>query len=199
MRLLSPVAARFQGEPLRLGNGLAMREDVLKDDVKLAHVVLPKAVLVPAGSLEQQVLLAHDGHFERCVPFGVQGLVDGRGGLLCIAERHNKVLHSCCQLRSWGNTCTARQSCVCTWACWRGGYSLGLKCHSCPLQPDSCPASVSGCSFSSAGHWNTHLDHVRPQHQARLNVAHGSFGAALSTRGDAVDRGAAVVLLQTLW
>jgi hypothetical protein len=89
----------------------------------------------------------------------------------------------------------ARQSCVCTWPCWRGGYSLGLKCHFCPLQPDSCPASVSGCSFSSAGHWNTHLDHVRPQHQARLNVAHGSFGAALSTRGDAVDRGAAAVVL----
>jgi hypothetical protein len=74
------------------------------------------------------------------------------------------------------------------------GHSPGQRCHSCPLQRGRGPASVSGCAFSPAGRGNnTHLDHIRPQHQAGLDVAHGSLGAALAARGDAVDGGGAAV------
>lgn len=71
---------------------MGVRELVLEDDVKLAHVVLAKAVLIPAVHLEQQALLAHDGQVEDGVPFGVERLVDGGRGFLCVAKREDEVL-----------------------------------------------------------------------------------------------------------
>lgn len=53
-------------------------------------------------------------------------------------------------------------------------------------------------ALSPAGSASSHLDDGCTQHQARLNVAHGSFGAALAAGGNAVDGGAAVVLLEAL-
>jgi hypothetical protein len=65
---------------------------LLEYDVKLAHVILPKAVLVPADDFEQEALLAEDGQFECLVPFWVQLLVYGGSGEFLIAEREDQVL-----------------------------------------------------------------------------------------------------------
>ena len=94
-RLLLSGAPCLQRKPLWLLLGEAILELVLEYDVKLAHVVLSKAVLVPADHLEQEALLADNGQFERLVPFRVQLLVDsGRRGL-CIAQGEDEVLQKC--------------------------------------------------------------------------------------------------------
>jgi hypothetical protein len=67
-------------------------ELVLEYDVKLAHVVLAKAILVPADDLEQEALFADDGQLERLVPFWVQLLVYGGSGEFLIAEGEDEVL-----------------------------------------------------------------------------------------------------------
>lgn len=82
------AASRLEAVPLGLLLGVAVRELVLKYDVKLAHVVvLAEAVFVPAADLEQEALFAHDGQVEHRVPFGVQRLIDGWGGLFRFAKR----------------------------------------------------------------------------------------------------------------
>lgn len=91
-RLLLARAPRLQGKPLRLLLGEGIREQVLEDDVKLAHVVLAEPVLVPAADLEEEALLAHDGQVQYRVPFGVERLVDGGRGFLCVAEGQDEVL-----------------------------------------------------------------------------------------------------------
>jgi hypothetical protein len=91
-RLLLARAARLELVPLRLLQRAGVGEEVLEDDVKLAHVVLAEAVLVPAADLEQQALLADDGQVEHRVPFGVQRLVDRGRGLFGVAQREHQVL-----------------------------------------------------------------------------------------------------------
>jgi hypothetical protein len=67
---------------------------LLEYDVKLAHVVLSKAILIPADDLEQEALFADDGQFERLVPFWVQLLVYGGCGEFLIAEGEHEVLQT---------------------------------------------------------------------------------------------------------
>ena len=103
---------------------------VLKYDVKLAHVVLAKAVLVPADDFEQEALLANYGQFDRFVPLGVQLLVYGRCSDFCIAEGEDEVLWTL-----WLETDVGYGT-----VAWE--HILGQKCRSGPLQQDLYPAFV---------------------------------------------------------
>jgi hypothetical protein len=91
-RLLLAGPPRLQGKPLWLLLRESVLELFLEYDVKFAHVILAKAVFVPADDLEQEALLAEDGQFERLVPFRVQLLVYGRSCEFLVAEREDKVL-----------------------------------------------------------------------------------------------------------
>jgi hypothetical protein len=124
-RLLLARSARLQGKPLGLCGSVAWLEDVLEDDVKLAHVVLAEAVLVPAHDFEQESLLALDGHLEGCVPFWVECLVDGGGGFAGVTEGEDEVgvrgatAVLCSEVASLGEL--AGLLCVC--------LSLSIKTH----------------------------------------------------------------------
>lgn len=65
---------------------LAISKYLFHRTLEFAKIVLAKAVLVPANSLEEQILDAGYGHLEGLVPFWVQRLVDGRGCLARVSE-----------------------------------------------------------------------------------------------------------------
>ena len=112
-RLLLAGAPGLKREPLGLLDGLGVLEDVLEDDVKLAHVVLAKAVLVPAAGLEQGALDADDGEVERGVPFWVQGFVDRGRGFAGISHVEDQVLQgppsAAGPMQDCGSNCAPRR------------------------------------------------------------------------------------------
>jgi hypothetical protein len=196
-RLLLAGAARLERVPARLLLGAGVEREVLEDDVKLAHVVLAEAVLVPAADLEQQALLAHNGQVEYRVPFGVERLVDGRRGLLRVAEGQHEVLQRLSALSPMQRCAipTPLMACACQ-SQPPSGHSPGQRCHCGPLQRGSCPAAWLAPALSRGERRSgaPHLQHMCPQHQPGLCLLHVAFGAALSARGDARGRrGAGVV------
>jgi len=116
---------------------------VFKYDVKLAHVVLAKAVLVPADDFEQEALLANYGQFDRFVPLGIQLLVYGGCGDFCIAEGEDEVLWTLWLETGVGTLIRLA---------WE--HILGQKCRSGPLQRDLYPAFVlaGGGGATRGGH-----------------------------------------------
>lgn len=89
--LLPAGASGAQGEPLGLQASLTAAEVVLEHDVKLAHVVLAEAILVPAADVEQQGVLVDERQFERRVPFRVEGAVDRGRRLGGVAQTNDEI------------------------------------------------------------------------------------------------------------
>lgn len=65
-------------------------KDVFNRDVELSHVVFSPSVSVPADTFDEWD--AHEGHVEADLPFWVQVLADGWGGLFRCAQVHDQVL-----------------------------------------------------------------------------------------------------------
>jgi hypothetical protein len=65
---------------------------IFNRDIKFAHVVFPKSVLVPAAGIEYEAVFAHNRHIEGLIPYWIEGFVDGRGGFFCVSEGKNEVL-----------------------------------------------------------------------------------------------------------
>jgi voltage-gated potassium channel Kch len=146
-RLLLARTARLEREPPGLLQREGVGELVLEDDVKLAHVVLAKAVLVPAADLEQQALIAHNGQVEDRVPFGVERLVDRGRGLFGVAEGEDEVLQGWRSSASGPIACNSVHTAMNCWQSW-WMHSPGPKCRCGPLQRDSCPAALVSPSMS---------------------------------------------------
>lgn len=73
---------------------LAVCEDFLKGDIKLAHVIFAKAVLVPTNRLEEQTVDAGHGQIKRLVPFRVESFGYNRSGLARVANSDDQILQS---------------------------------------------------------------------------------------------------------
>lgn len=73
---------------------MTVGKDVLDGNIKLAHVIFTKSILVPADSLEQQTVNACDGHVKRLIPFRIQGLGHDRRGLSAVADSDDKILQT---------------------------------------------------------------------------------------------------------
>ena len=87
-QLNSPCNSRETSlTPTHLSIYFPLVKYILERNVKLAHLILAKAIMIPADTLQQRH--PDHGHFECDVPFWVQGFGYCRGRLSCIAKRNN--------------------------------------------------------------------------------------------------------------
>lgn len=84
-------AIKMSVDAYLLGRAVVCKH-VLDRYFKLAHIVLPKSVLVPAAGIKHEALLAYNRHIDRLVPYWIEGFVYRRGGFFCVSKGKHKIL-----------------------------------------------------------------------------------------------------------
>lgn len=88
------VSYRYRDSRTHLLRHLAIVKQVVQVDFKLSHVILAKAVLVPADTRQDGRLEATQWHLERDVPFRVEGLWDNLCRESVVSQGENEELDS---------------------------------------------------------------------------------------------------------
>lgn len=78
--------------PADLLGRLPVGKNVFQHNIKLSHVVLAEAVLVPTRTLYHDTVDIYDGELESLVPFWIEGAIDRGGCLTGVAHGDNEIL-----------------------------------------------------------------------------------------------------------
>ena len=72
--------------------GLAVLEDVLDRNVKLAQIVLAESISIPTNSFQKYTMKAINRQVECNIPLWVEALADSRCGLSSVTQLHHQEL-----------------------------------------------------------------------------------------------------------
>jgi hypothetical protein len=89
---LLPWPFAFERKPTRFRFDSFVLKDFFECHVKLAHVILPETILVPANDIEEEVLGGVDWELFDDVPFGIEGFGDRVGDNSTVSGSDDKIL-----------------------------------------------------------------------------------------------------------